>query len=273
MASREPGHQIVRTPTITPGVRPLFPEKEVGPIPQHIIEMRQKEEKLKDEASSTEPPVSIFKRNNNEIIEWAKPGVFLDIGCSEGCYLERMSKRATRVIAFEPLPTNINHIIEKYLDHLPNIELHGVALWNTPGKMKFYLNGRGSSTLATSWQQAPDLAGYQHDKFIEVEAITLDSLNLTDITVCKIDVERCEQYVLEGGAKTFTDNKMLMSLETHKGIDCERIEDLLHAYGYKIWAKAEAGVCEAHQIEEDRQYFLTNDPDVSVELLRRKHTK
>jgi FkbM family methyltransferase len=193
------------------------------------------------------------------------PGVFLDIGCSEGCFLERMAERATTVHAFEPLPTNaatLRNTIQRIANKTgrgSNIVLHEVALWHCDERKKLFINGLNSSTIAESWRKQDDHAGYFPDQYVEVDAITLDSLNLTGVTVCKIDVERAELEVLQGGAETFTNNKMLISLETHRGIDCRAIVSLLHSYGYTIWSQAGNVV---GQIEVDKQYCCSNDADL-----------
>ena len=200
--------------------------------------------------------------SNHLAINLAKRGVFLDIGCSEGCYLERMAARALNVYAFEPLPRNIDMIhllmVEKMLK---NVLVYECALGAEENQeTKFYLNGSGSSSIATSWREQADKAGYAEDNYIIVKTIPLDSLELTGVTFAKIDVERAEQFVLKGGEKTFSTNKMLIALETHRGVDCEKIMQHLTEWDYKVWKEGEL----VTTIEVDTGYICSNDPDIQI---------
>jgi len=72
----------------------------------------------------------------------------------------------------------------------------------------------------------------------EIPMITVDSLNLSDIDVIKIDVEGYEMEVLKGAEKTLQTNKYVMielNSNTGKyGSSNQECMDLLQKNGYKL---------------------------------------
>lgn len=79
-----------------------------------------------------------------------------------------------------------------------------------------------------------------------VETITLDSLNLDDVSLIKMDIENYEYFALKGAKETILKNKPVIIFECWIGKDYEtsdpkvkanfdRVISLLESYGYEIY--------------------------------------
>ena len=171
---------------------------------------------------------------NNYILENGDPdGICLDIGCNTGMYLDAMSKRFKKVYAFEPHPgyaERCRFLVKNYGLH--NVEIFELALHNSYGMMKLYLNDPGSHTLRVFEKDY----GHKLDNFVNVPVCRLDDLHIKDtITACKIDVEANEGYLLEGAVYTFTKNPVKISLETHSEVNVGSIWHWFHDKQFAIW--------------------------------------
>jgi FkbM family methyltransferase len=72
---------------------------------------------------------------------------------------------------------------------------------------------------------------YSEDKMVNVQTISLDSLNLPRIDLIKIDVEGMELDVLAGGANCIADQHPMLLIETIKS-DKNAMRDWLQNLGY-----------------------------------------
>ncbi len=95
-----------------------------------------------------------------------------------------------KIICFEPVPDNFN-LLQKNLNPYPNTQLYQLALSDKKENLKVKPNpdNMGASKVDQSGN-------------LKVNAITLDSLKLQNITLLKIDVENYEPQVLEGAKDT-----------------------------------------------------------------------
>jgi FkbM family methyltransferase len=138
----------------------------------------------------------------------------LDIGANVGNHSFYFSNicNAKKIIAFEPDPKNC--LI--YRNNNPSSVLHQVALSDYNGGA--YLNNSSPHNSGT---------GKLSSEGIEVQAATLDSFNLSDVTFIKIDVEGAELNVLKGMTNTITNSKPEILIEVHYGITIEDVLDIL----------------------------------------------
>tara|TARA_B100000519_G_C14089676_1_gene365685 strand:+ start:5 stop:634 length:630 start_codon:yes stop_codon:yes gene_type:complete len=145
----------------------------------------------------------------------------LDIGAWVGTWSMAMNPYCGRVVAFEPDPVHYTCLVKNVADE---IETHQLAV--------------GSDTKMISlsddnFTQAKRVIGDG-----EIPMITVDSLNLSDIDVIKIDVEGYEMEVLKGAEKTLQTNKYVMielNSNTGKyGSSNQECMDLLQKNGYKL---------------------------------------
>ncbi len=145
----------------------------------------------------------------------------LDIGAWVGTWSMAMNPYCGRVVAFEPDPVHYTCLVKNVADE---IETHQLAV--------------GSDTKMISlsddnFTQAKRVIGDG-----EIPMITVDSLNLSDIDVIKIDVEGYEMEVLKGAEKTLQTTKYVMielNSNTGKyGSSNQECMDLLQKNGYKL---------------------------------------
>jgi FkbM family methyltransferase len=104
------------------------------------------------------------------------------------------------ILCFEPLPDNFR-LLELNLAY-PNIELHQLALSDNKATLKMAPN-KGNMGASRIYENGS----------IEIGAITLDSLNLQNVTLLKIDVEGYEPLVLEGAKDTISRCHPLILIE------------------------------------------------------------
>ena len=141
------------------------------------------------------------------LIEWATTlidpkSLFLDIGAHVGTYSLAFAKVCAGVHSFECSPKTFNHLCANIalrgLDY--KITTHRTALGETTGTTRYYIrspDGGGNSCIDFKDKECPS---------IDVPITTLDSLNLTNIGLIKIDVEGFEASVLRGAKKTIEAN-------------------------------------------------------------------
>ncbi|TGK02610.1 FkbM family methyltransferase [Leptospira langatensis] len=141
-----------------------------------------------------------------------KNGIAIDIGANRGIYAYALSKLASKVECFEPIPKCV-----KYLqDYGSNkITVHNVALSDQSGSMKLYIPIlKGRTTLTRASLNKPN--GPYVD--LEVEIKTLDSFNFPKVDFIKIDVEGLESNVIKGASKTISQYrpKLLIEIDHHR---------------------------------------------------------
>jgi FkbM family methyltransferase len=139
--------------------------------------------------------------------------LFLDIGCHHGDTLLRFIESGVQcpVAAFDPFGDNIEKA-KRLLSQFPQISFHQLALSNTNGAARFYLN-RNEQTSSLLENDMGNVASFADDTSpvgsCEVEARTLDSWaaehGAEDPCIIKCDTQGAEGLVIEGG-KSFIRN-------------------------------------------------------------------
>ncbi|MBA3921778.1 MAG: FkbM family methyltransferase [Nostocaceae cyanobacterium] len=152
----------------------------------------------------------------------------LDIGANVGFFsllLSRMVGVEGKVIAFEPLPRNIDFINQHIkLNEIENLTIYPVAIGDKSGSIKF----------ATSQYHEQGHVAENGD--ISVSVMTLDELNnlVTRVSFVKIDVEGYEANVLRGGETFFQTNRPIILLATHGKNQVDDCREILMRYGYSM---------------------------------------
>lgn len=194
------------------------------------------------------------------MIDNALPGVFFDIGANWGYYTAPMSAKATTVYAFEPAETNYGPLVNA-VKSFNNVITEKIAVSNSNSIIKLYgpAQGYGQANWGgfTISQDLPVVCrDRSFENYEEVPSITLDEYcstnGITNITGMKIDVESAEQFVLEGAMQTLKSNNILISLETHVAINCQRIYELLTEAGYSVYHN---GTTLVTSMNFDQQYI------------------
>lgn len=137
-------------------------------------------------------------------------GVFLDVGAHIGFYSIGLAKNFKKIIAFEPSPFQYKYLIRNISENnLKNIEPIDKVVSSSPGNMiELFITGRsgGTNTVEKSLVDNPM-------KKISVETISIDSMNLEDLTLLKIDVEGHEIEALHGALITIKNYKPIIICE------------------------------------------------------------
>lgn len=147
------------------------------------------------------------------VLKYSRPGsIAVDIGAHIGSHTLTMSRGVGpygKVIAFEPQPKTFRELVlNMSLNNCSNIVYFWGAAGNEPKIVE--LDPLNSANEGT--------AGIGHGgtgKF--VKQITLDSLELYNVSLIKIDVEGMEDQVLEGATQTILRNKPVILIEIAGG--------------------------------------------------------
>jgi protein O-GlcNAc transferase len=136
----------------------------------------------------------------------------LDIGANIGNHSLFFLKflKCDTVYSFEPMPCNIDLLKKNTQSYSDKSVIYEVALSNTESKMPVYnsdASNLGGFSLHSYANGSSFLVGQQ------VDVIKLDSLNLTNVSMIKIDVENHENEVLDGARQTILNNKPIIFIE------------------------------------------------------------
>jgi FkbM family methyltransferase len=136
----------------------------------------------------------------------------IDVGANMGSYSYYMSKHSKSVVLFEP-----NVDLWPHLRRLlgPKCELFGVALSakSSTSILRLDCSNTGVATI----EQKNDLSCVAQKSAVvnrEVETRTLDSYDLADVSLIKIDVEGHEESVIEGAQDTISQNRPAFIIES-----------------------------------------------------------
>lgn len=160
------------------------------------------------------------------IMQYARPGSkVLDVGAHIGTHSLTMAKcvgENGEVLAFEPQPKIFRELfLNMKLNKINNASCYWVAVGDENGTIETSnfapLNEGGTPLIIpnlsmNNWSYNP-LGGTG----IFVDLITIDSLNLENVSLIKIDVEGMENAVLDGARETILRNKPIIIIEIMGG--------------------------------------------------------
>ena len=123
-----------------------------------------------------------------------KPGsVVLDVGANIGIYTLLAAKRGARVFSIEADPKNVNSLRQNIsLNHFDNVTVFPFAACDKAGELKLFRNPSNSGGSNV----------FSGEPSGVIPAITIDSLNIPSIDVCKMDIEGSELSALKGMTET-----------------------------------------------------------------------
>ena len=136
----------------------------------------------------------------------------LDIGANIGNHSLFFAKflDCEKVHSFEPFPSNIT-LLQKNMSNFTNkSKIYEFALSNKEGSLPLY-NSQEGNFGGFSLHNYSNAISFLVNPSINV--FTLDSLNLSNISMIKIDVENHENEVLEGATQTILNNKPIIFIE------------------------------------------------------------
>ena len=124
-------------------------------------------------------------------------GNSIDVGANLGLYSFQISKYTKQLHAFEPNPYPL-----RYLKKLNkgNTKIYPIAIGSVNDKVELFIpkNPKGWTSNGASLRQLDLGKGMK----LQVACRTLDSFDFKDVELIKIDVEGCEQDVIDGAMNT-----------------------------------------------------------------------
>lgn len=134
----------------------------------------------------------------------------IDIGANIGNHSLFFSKfiKNNIVHCFEPYPSNVN-ILRKNMENR-NCIIYDIALSDHEGTLPLY-NSQAGNFGGFSLHNYGKGVSFEVSKSIPIK--TLDSFNLNDISMIKIDVENHENEILQDAKETILRNKPIIFLE------------------------------------------------------------
>ena len=139
-----------------------------------------------------------------------------------------------KVITFEPQP-NIFALLEKTIqdNNLNNVELNKKGVYNKNGKVQFIENNTGKAGI-NGFRKLT-----KKSNMIDIDTVSIDSLNLDRIDFIKIDTEGAEWEILKGAHHSINKFKPILHIETFikKEKNKKKLEEFCNEYGYRIMYK------------------------------------
>lgn len=154
-------------------------------------------------------------------------GTFLDVGAWYGPWTRWIAPKASRVIAFEPNP-QVAAVLEKCV--AKNVVVRRAAASDTADTATLALPDGGKGTEGRASLRGLD----DSSRSITVETLRLDSLDVDDVRMVKIDVEGHERAAIEGARGLLDKHHPLLVVEIeerHGGI--APTVELLALMGYQ----------------------------------------
>lgn len=155
-------------------------------------------------------------------------GTFVDVGANVGKYTVQLSPFFAKVIAYEPLPENLETLYKNIeLNDIKNVTVREVAVGSRNGK----------AFLTRAYAQSK-IVNKPTSNTIEVDMVTLDDdlKSYENISLIKVDVEGFELEVVRGAMRITKEHKPIWVIE-HNGYWYKQ-EDPNHVKIAKILASS-----------------------------------
>ena len=138
-----------------------------------------------------------------------------------------------KVVTFEPQPwayKGIKKTLSK--NKIKNCKVINAGLSDKKGKIQFCSDGSGSSSVCT--ERSPSKKKWS--EVYDIPIVTLDSYNLKNVSIMKIDVEGHELNALMGSKKTIEQSKPVIVLEVWRKRTnrFQKIKEFMDTINYKI---------------------------------------
>ena len=163
----------------------------------------------------------------NHIAQKYQGGVFIDIGASVGNHSIFFAKYCQPVVvfSFEPQEESYDHMVA-------NIHRNGLSdqVWAFPYALAETLCS-GDLTLPKGGNEG--MWEFKENTSGTVKAAPLDSFNISDVTLIKIDAEGYVIPILKGSLETIRQSRPVVFIEAQAQKDLEEIESLLGPLGYE----------------------------------------
>jgi FkbM family methyltransferase len=161
--------------------------------------------------------------------------IILDIGANIGIFTVSFAQldNTCSIYSFEPIDTIYNYL-EKNIEvnKLKNVKLfnYGISDKLEETEIKFTYNNWGGSSITQKFDN-------KEYEIKNINTITIDSLNLTNVSFIKVDVQDHELFVIKGAAETLKNNnvKIILELPNRNEYENKLYNDcinVMNSYGY-----------------------------------------
>lgn len=176
----------------------------------------------------------------SDLIDQYKIQYFLDIGAHMGFYSIKLSKKEIKIYAFEPVKNNYEQLKQnKLLNKFNNLEIYNFALSNENKNIVMWvpdINKTGGFSILDHKDE--EIEKYNKEDLIKINAssrIGDEIINFKKNKIAiKIDVERHEQYVLEGLNNLLSNNMVILQVELFDKRK-EKIQNYLKEKKFRIF--------------------------------------
>lgn len=156
-------------------------------------------------------------------------GTAVDVGGWYGPWTRRLARRAKRVVTIEPVP-HLARLLAAVTP--PHVEVISAAATDHAGSAPLWLPSDGRGDRGVSSLVRREL----HRTALDVPCLPLDALNLTGVTLVKIDVDGGELAVLRGAARTVERELPALFIELETRIQpLGPVLDWTAERGYRGW--------------------------------------
>ena len=152
-------------------------------------------------------------------------GTVLDVGAYTGLFAIGAAMLGCRVTAFEPMPFNAERLNDNANLNDADMRIVEAAVSDHDGDTAITFNPKVPFTSGASLIRKK---GHK----LSVAVMTIDSLNLPQVTAIKIDVERGEPLVLAGARETLARCRPKLLVESLGGD--ERAKVMASLTGYRL---------------------------------------
>jgi FkbM family methyltransferase len=188
-------------------------------------------------------------------------GTVLDIGANIGIMTVHLAgKEARKVIAFEPMPSNLN-ALRRVVSHyrLSNVLIMECALGNEEGRAEMVMPMVGSVRMqGLSHVMHASIPENNEGEKVSVVLHRLDALKeiqeATRITGVKMDVENFEYFVLEGGREMLLKHQPILYIELWDNENRSLCFEFLRGLGYVIYVVDKGSLVKYEK--QDKQNFI-----------------
>jgi len=168
----------------------------------------------------------------NNFLKFMKPKArtVCDIGANIGEITWALSQFSQQVHAFEPT-VNTFQLLKKNVEqnNLKNVSIYDKGVGAKHEIAHIALNGNTCGANA----RIQDVTKTKHQTEI-MTIIPLDSLNLSDVDIIKIDVEGYELDVLQGAEQTILKDKPIIQLEVYEPALKRAKRDIADVYSWML---------------------------------------
>jgi FkbM family methyltransferase len=179
--------------------------------------------------------------------------IAVDVGANYGVYTAAMLKAGAKVVAFEPLDECAEALRHHATRYRGRLTVHQTALSDHAGDATLHLP-RDESRLLTGLATLSEVSTQHEDRRVELR--TLDSYELADVRLIKIDVEGHEQSVIRGAADTLRANNqpsLVIEIEQARlAQPLTEVFDLVCSHGYEGWFHRERRLVPLQEFRVER---------------------